>query len=81
MVTAGQRALGYLPRQLAAEIAPLMDQGVPVIVRKAPPLPRFGAYRGILELAYIPTDSTKGKSRCHRTKCRCVRRVVMPSMT
>lgn len=52
----GNRALGYVPRQLAAEIAPLMDAGVAVICRKAPPLPRFGAYRGILEMAYIPPE-------------------------
>lgn len=50
----GQNPLGYVPRQLAAEIAPQMDAGVQVICRKAPPLPRFGAYRGVLELAYIP---------------------------
>ncbi len=50
----GSRGLGWVPRQLAAQLAPLMDAGVEVIVRKAPPLPSFGAYRGILELAYIP---------------------------
>lgn len=50
----GESALGYVPRGLAAEIAPQMDSGVQVICRKAPPLPRFGAYRGVLELAYIP---------------------------
>lgn len=52
----GTRPLGWLPRQLAAEIAPLMDSGVNVIVRKAPPLAKFGAYRGIFELAYIPNE-------------------------
>lgn len=50
----GARQLGWLPRGLAATIAPLMDAGVNVIVRKAPPLPKFGAYRGVLELAYVP---------------------------
>lgn len=52
----GTRALGWLPRQLAQEIAPLLDSGVNVIVRKAPPLAKFGAYRGIFELAYIPNE-------------------------
>lgn len=52
----GSRGLGFMPRGLAAEIAPIMDSGVEVIVRKAPPLPSFGAYRGILELAYIPAE-------------------------
>lgn len=52
----GDRGLGFVPRGLAAEIAPIMDSGIDVICRKAPPLPRFGAYRGILELAYIPAD-------------------------
>lgn len=52
----GSRGLGWIPRGLAAEIAPLMDSGISVIVRKAAPLPSFGAYRGILELAYIPPE-------------------------
>lgn len=50
----GVRGLGWVPRGLADELAPLMDKGVEIICRKAPPLPKFGAYRGILELAYIP---------------------------
>lgn len=50
----GDRLLGWVPRGLADTIAPLMDSVVNVIVRKAPPLPKFGAYRGVLELAYIP---------------------------
>lgn len=53
----GQQQLGWLPRGLAATIAPIMDAGVKVICRKAPPLPRFGSYRGILELAYVPPDT------------------------
>lgn len=53
----GVRQLGWLPRGLAANIAPLMDSGINVIARKAPPLPKFGAYRGVLELAYIPPPS------------------------
>jgi hypothetical protein len=52
----GERALGFLPRKLAAEIAPIMDAGISVIVRKASPLKSFGAYRGILELAYFPPE-------------------------
>lgn len=56
----GARGLGFVPRGLAAEIAPIMDGGVEVIVRKAPPLPSFGAYRGILELAYIPAEPVTG---------------------
>lgn len=59
MVVWGTRQLGWLPRQLASEIAPLIDSGVNVIVRKAPPLPRFGAYRGVLELAYVPPLTTE----------------------
>lgn len=55
----GNRQLGWLPRGLAAAIAPLIDSGVNVIVRKAPPLPKFGAYRGVLELAYIPPLPTQ----------------------
>lgn len=58
LVVWGSRALGYLPRQLAEQVAPLIDGGVNVIVRKAAPLPGFGAYRGILELAYIPPETT-----------------------
>jgi hypothetical protein len=50
------KKLGWLPRKLADDIAPLMDAGVNVICRKAPPLPKFGAYRGILELAYVPPE-------------------------
>lgn len=59
LVMWGKRGLGYVPRNLADTIAPLMDAGVKVIVRKAPPLKGFGAFRGILELAYIPPDSTE----------------------
>lgn len=54
----GQRALGWVPRGVAAEIAPIMDAGIPVIVRKTPPLPRFGAFKGIFELAYVPPLET-----------------------
>lgn len=56
----GNRGLGFMPRGLAAEIAPIMDSGIEVIVRKAPPLPKFGAFRGILELAYIPAEPVTG---------------------
>lgn len=52
----GARQLGWVPRDLAATIAPIMDADVQVIVRKAPPLKRFGAYRGILELAYVQEE-------------------------
>lgn len=52
----GARKIGWVPAGLAAELAPHMDRGVKVICRKAPPLPKFGAYRGILELAYIPAE-------------------------
>lgn len=56
-VMLGLSPLGWLPRGLADELAPLMDSGVKIICRKAPPLPRFGAYRGVLELAYIPPET------------------------
>jgi hypothetical protein len=53
----GARQLGYLPRDLAGKIAPLMDGGVKVIVRKASkltnhpgPLPHPNA---VCDLAYI----------------------------
>lgn len=56
----GVRQLGWVPRQLASTLAPIMDAGTEVICRKAPPLQRFGAYRGILELAYITEDAPDG---------------------
>lgn len=56
LVMWGARPLGWLPRQLASKIAPIMDSGVEVIVRKSPPMPKFGAFRGIFELAYIPPE-------------------------
>lgn len=59
LVIWASRALGWVPRGLAAEIAPLMDAGVSVIVRKAPPLPRFGAFKGVFELAYVPPEEKK----------------------
>lgn len=58
LITWGQRSLGWVPRNLAAEIAPFLDRGVNVICRKAPPLPKFGAYRGVLELAYVPPEES-----------------------
>ena len=63
----GGQGLGFLPRQLADEIAPLMDLGIPVIARKAAPLPRFGAYRGILELAYIPPTPAESPDKAAAT--------------
>jgi hypothetical protein len=54
MVMWGQFALGFLPRGLAAKIAPLMDAGVKVICRKAP-----NALYGVCQLAYIPPDEPK----------------------
>lgn len=54
------RQLGWVPRQLAETLAPLMDAGTEVICRKAPPLQRFGAFRGILELAYLTEDAPDG---------------------
>ncbi len=51
----GARQLGWVPRGLAAAIAPIIDAGSEVIVRKASPLKEFGAYRGILELAFMIT--------------------------
>jgi len=41
--------LGYLPRQLAAEIAPVMDAGIKVIARKA-----ANRLYGVSELAFNP---------------------------
>lgn len=63
LVTWGTRSLGWVPRDLAAEIAPHIDAGVNVICRKAPPLPKFGAYRGVLELAYIPPEESTNASQ------------------
>lgn len=48
MVLWGTRQLGWLPRGLAAEIAPLMDRGLKVIAQKAPT-----ALYGVCQLAYI----------------------------
>lgn len=36
MVCWGSRRIGYVPRGMAAEIAPLMDAGVTVIAKKSP---------------------------------------------
>lgn len=44
----GSVPLGYVPRGLAAVVAPLMDSGVAVICRKAP-----NAMYGVCQLAYI----------------------------
>jgi hypothetical protein len=51
VILSGQYALGYLPRGLAAQIAPLMDSGVKVIARKA-----MNALYGVCQLAYIPPE-------------------------
>jgi hypothetical protein len=48
-----KRHIGYLPRGLAAEIAPLMDAGVKVIARKAP-----DALEGVCQIAYIAPPIT-----------------------
>lgn len=60
LVMSGTTRLGWVPRGLADTIAPLMDLGTEVICRKAPPLKRFGAYRGILELAYVTEEAPDG---------------------
>ena len=52
LVMYGQFALGYVPRGLAATIAPLMDAGRRVICRKAP-----NALYGVCQLAYIPPET------------------------
>lgn len=49
MVCFGKRQIGYLPRGLAAEVAPLMDKGIKVISRRA-----NDAREGVCELAYMP---------------------------
>jgi HIRAN domain len=51
LVMYGQYALGYLPRGLASSIAPMMDNGVKVICRKAP-----NALYGVCQIAYIPPE-------------------------
>ena len=51
LVVWSNRALGYIPRGLAAKIAPVLDAGKSVICRKA----RTPNY-GVCELAYIPLD-------------------------
>lgn len=49
--------LGWVPRGLAAELAPFMDAGVKVICRKAAGVAGFkGAVRGVFELAYVPPE-------------------------
>ena len=48
LVMWGTWPLGYVPRGLAAVVAPIMDRGVNVIVRKA-----RNALYGVCELAYI----------------------------
>lgn len=51
----GAYKLGWVPRGLAAEVAPIMDAGVQVICRKAFGVAGFkGAVRGTIELAYVP---------------------------
>lgn len=44
-----KQKLGFLPRGLAAELAPIMDAGVKVIARRKRDV-RFG----VCELAYVP---------------------------
>lgn len=44
-----QVQLGFVPRQVAAEIAPIMDAGIKVIARKA-----ANRLYGVSELAYNP---------------------------
>ncbi len=53
LVMLGNRALGYLPRGLASQIAPLMDKGVKVIARKG-----LNPLYGVCQLAYIPPHIT-----------------------
>lgn len=51
----GGYKLGWMPRGLAAETAPIMDAGVKIIARKAAGVAGFkGATRGTIEMAYIP---------------------------
>ena len=45
-------ALGYVPRGLAAEMAPLIDSGKKVIGRKAP-----NVLHGVCQAAWIPDDT------------------------
>lgn len=53
----GNYKLGWVPRGLAAELAPFMDSGVKIICRKAAGVAGFkGAVRGVFELAYIPPE-------------------------
>lgn len=51
IVKYGQYPLGYVPRGLAAKIAPLMDGGVRIICRKAP-----NALYGVCQIAYFPPE-------------------------
>ena len=53
IVVWGNKALGYLPRGLAAEVAPLMDAGVKVIAQKA-----ANAMEGVCSLAWVPTEGS-----------------------
>jgi HIRAN domain len=48
MVLWGNRQLGWIPRGLAKDIAPLMDSGIKVIAQKAPT-----ALYGVCQLAYV----------------------------
>jgi hypothetical protein len=45
--------VGYLPRQLAAEIAPILDGGAKVICRRA-----HDARYGVCDLAYVTEEAT-----------------------
>lgn len=54
LVTWGNRMLGYLPRGLAREIAPLLDANVKVIAQKA-----NNPLYGVCQLAYIRPDDAE----------------------
>jgi hypothetical protein len=51
LVFFGPMPVGFLPRGLAAKVAPLMDKGQQVIARKA-----RNALYGVCQIAYIPDD-------------------------
>lgn len=55
LVVWGNRALGYLPRGLAAKIAPILDSGASVICRRA-----RTAFENVCELAYKQPATKEG---------------------
>jgi hypothetical protein len=53
LVCVGNRQIGYLPRGLAAEIAPVLDSGRKVICRRS-----HDARFGVCDLAYVEQEET-----------------------